>query len=243
MSTSHLLAVAVSTVLLAASCGSDGAVRSERDAAIDPSFDLLQTSVTVDGEDFVFRSRVVASAGAQVPEAVGSLHDAPVWSYVWPTSLDSTSVGFDPAQGILALAATAHPDFDDTPLYDENGDGDLTNDGADWHVHWVVLTQDDSCGGGLSVKGIPEGDEPRLPSTWPGLPILLDSPDLSPVIDNKTIEIRVPQSDIGNAEDFTFDGVTSGLRVSTSPHDPLLCVEVVFDVASGDLSLPGSLDQ
>ncbi len=243
MSISHLLAVAATTVLLAASCGTDGAVQSEKDTAIDSSFDLLETSVAVDGEDFVFRSQVVASAGAQVPEAIGSLDHAPVWSYVWPTSLDSMSVGFDATQGILALAATAHPDFDDTPLYDENGDGDLANDGADWHVHWVVLIQDDSCGGGLSVKGIPEGDEPQLPSTWPGLPILIDSPNLSPVIDKETIEIRVPQSGIGNPADFTFDGVTSGLRVSTSPHDPLLCVEVVFDVASGDLSLPGSLNQ
>ena len=43
--------------------------------------------------------------------------------------------------------------------------------------------------------------------------------------------------------DFNFDGVTSGLRVSTTPHDPLLCVEAGFDVASGDLSLPGIVNQ
>jgi hypothetical protein len=40
--------------------------------------------------------------------------------------------------GILALAVTAHPDFDDTPLFDENADGDPANDGKSWHSHWVV---------------------------------------------------------------------------------------------------------
>ena len=36
-----------------------------------------------------------------------------------------------------------------------------------------------------------------------------------------------------------FDGVMAGLRVNADLHAPLLCVVNVFDVASGDLSLPG----
>ena len=56
------------------------------------------------------------------------------------------------------------------------------------------------------------------------------------------MEIRVPAAALGNVTDFAFDGVTSGLRVSASPHHPLLCVEAVFDIASGDLSLPGTVD-
>lgn len=40
-----------------------------------------------------------------------------------------------------------------------------------------------------------------------------------------------------------FDGVTAGLRVNASAHAPLLCVVDVFDVASGDLSLPGRANQ
>ena len=32
-----------------------------------------------------------------------------------PTSLDPSVVGFDKGAGILAMAATSHPDFDDTP--------------------------------------------------------------------------------------------------------------------------------
>ncbi len=46
-----------------------------------------------------------------------------------PTTLDSSVIGFDGKKGIVALALTAHPDFDDTPLYDENNDGNLANDG------------------------------------------------------------------------------------------------------------------
>lgn len=256
MSRSRLLALTLVVPLLAAACGSDsadeasdedhdhpGAVLSDESADVEPSFDLLQTSIGVDGGDFVFRSQVVAEAGAELPEAVGSLDQAAVWSYVWPTSLDSATVGFAAAQGILALAATAHPDFDDTPLYDENGDGDVGNDGAGWHAHWVVLVEAEACGGGLAVKDIPEGDTPALPATWPELPILIDSPDLTPLIGSDTVEVRVPRADLGAPDDFSFDGVTSGLRVSTSPHDPLLCVDAVFDIASGDLSLPGTIDR
>ncbi len=117
-------------------------------------------------------------SGAQKPAAHGSLGGAPVYAYVWPTSLDPSSVGFEAESGILALAATSHPDFDDTPLYDENGDGDLANDGDLWHSHWVVLTGNEACGeGALAVKDIAEGTAPKLPLTWPGLPIFIDSLD------------------------------------------------------------------
>ena len=37
------------------------------------------------------------------------------------------------------------------------------------------------------------------------------------------------------------DGVTSALRVNEHIHAPLLCVTDIFDIASGDLSLPGVL--
>jgi len=36
--------------------------------------------------------------------------------------------------------------------------------------------------------------------------------------------------------------VTATLTVDTTPDTPLLCVTGIFDVASGDLSLPGRLD-
>jgi len=55
------------------------------------------------------------------------------------------------------------------------------------------------------------------------------------------VQVRLPLRDIGAPSDFRFDGVTSSLQVNASVHDPLLCINRVFDVASGDLSLPGSV--
>jgi hypothetical protein len=181
-------------------------------------------------------------AGADTPEAVGRLAGAPVWSYVWPTSLDSATVGFEGGTGILAMAATSHPDFDDTPLYDEDGDGDAANDGLLWHSHWVVLTPTEACGpGALAVRDIPEGESPAMPATWPGLPIFIDSPEERPVLDGATIDITVALPEGTDLSAVSYDGVTSALRVNESVHAPLLCVTDVFDVASGDLSLPGRL--
>ena len=61
--------------------------------------------------------------------------------------------------------------------------------------------------------------------------------------DAETIEIAVAFDDIGAVETVGFDGVTAGLRVNADVHAPLLCVTDVFDVASGDLSLPGKVNQ
>ena len=182
------------------------------------------------------------SAGAEVPEAAGAVGGAEVLSYVWPTSLDPSAVGFEGGTGILALAATSHPDFDDTPLYDENGDGDPANDGVIWHSHWVVLTPTEACGpGALAVRDIPEGETPQLPATWPGFPIFLDSPGFSPVFDGPEIAVTAAFGRDVALEGAAYDGVTAALRVNANIHAPLLCVTDVFDVASGDLSLPGKL--
>ncbi|HET6788398.1 MAG TPA: hypothetical protein VFH49_10585, partial [Aquabacterium sp.] len=176
------------------------------------------------------------------PTRSGKLAGSQVFSYVWPTSMDPAVVGFEAKSGILALAVTSHPDFDDTPLFDENGDGQAANDGQVWHSHWVVLQADEACGkGALKVVDIPEGSKPRLPKTWPGLPILIDSPGWSPLISRDTVEVRVPFDDITVLQAARFDGVTAALRVNASVHNPLLCVVNVFKVASGDLSLPGKV--
>ena len=152
-------------------------------------------------------------------------------------------MGFEPNAGILALAVTAHADFDDTPLFDENGDNNPGNDGDVWHSHWVVLGPDARCGEGkLGVVDIPEGTSPRLPATWPGLPILIDSPGWDPTFDNDVVEVKVAFSGADKIAGVGYDGVTAGLRVNESVHAPLLCVVDVFDVASGDLSLLGKVD-
>lgn len=215
-------------------------VTSPADSSKVASFDILSAEVTRTDNTLTFRMTISGTAGADTPAPVGALAGAPVQAYVWPTSLDPATVGFEAGTGILALAATSHPDFDDTPLYDENGDGDMANDGLDWHSHWVVLTPSEACGpGALSVRDIPEGTAPQMPKTWPGLPIFIDSPEAKPVFDGPAVSVAI---DVAGAEGATYDGVTSALRVNADMHAPLLCVTDVFDVASGDLSLPGKID-
>ncbi|NHZ64659.1 hypothetical protein [Massilia genomosp. 1] len=210
--------------------------------AVNAPFDIVHTRIAREGRTAVFHIAVSGKAGQSRPSATGKLAGSSVFSYVWPTSLDPSVVGFDKGAGILAFAVTSHPDFDDTPLYDENGDGKLDNDGDLWHSHWVVLKADEACGkGALKVVDIPAGATPALPKTWPGLPLLIDSPGYSPVFKESTLEVRVPFDDVGVLTDASFDGVTAALRVNASVHSPLLCVANVFKVASGTLSLPGKV--
>ena len=210
--------------------------------AIDPAFDIVEMGATSDGRLLTFAMAVAGRAGSVKPVPIGQLAGAKVQAYVWPTNMDPARVGFDPESGILALAITAHPDFDDTPLFDEDQDGDPANDGANWHSHWVVLTPNEACGAGaLSVQDIPDGTNPKMPATWPGLPIYIDSPGFSPVLEAEEMTLIVAFADESTVETLSYDGVTSALRVNQNVHAPLLCVVDVFDVASGDLSLPGKL--
>lgn len=219
----------------------EGAIASPIDPATLASFDIVAAHVHRSGDTVTFHMTTAGVAGADTPTPTGGVGGAPVWSYVWPTSLDPSVVGFDRGAGILAMAATNHPDFDDTPLFDENADGDRANDGGTWHSHWVVLAPTEACGpGALAVKDIPEGATPNLPATWPGFPILLDSPGYTPVFDGP--EIRIDAAIKGGAVGAAYDGVTSALKVNQSIHAPLLCVTDVFDIASGDLSLPGRVE-
>ncbi len=221
-----------------------GGISSAPAKATSAPFDLVHTRIRTEGNVAVFHIAVSGNAGASRPARSGKLAGSRVFSYVWPTSLDPATVGFEAASGILAFAVTAHPDFDDTPLFDENGDGDAANDGDLWHSHWVVLTPDEACGkGALKVVDIPQGSKPRLPKTWPGLPLLIDSPGWQPRFARDTLEVRVPFDDIGAVRAARYDGVAAALRVNASVHSPLLCVSDVFKVASGDLSLPGVVSE
>lgn len=203
---------------------------------------MLHVKVVTDGNDLVFQQEVRGKVGAKSPNKKGKLVGAEVYSYVWPTKLNSSTVGFEKDSGILALELTIHPDFDDTPLYDEDedGDGNKKNDGDKWHSHWVVLVPDNACGEGhLKVKDIPHDKSPKMPKTWPGLPIFIDSPGYKFSMKDSEVLVRVPLKEIGFPKQFSFDGVSAGLRVNQQVHAPLLCVTNVFDIGSGNLSLPG----
>jgi hypothetical protein len=204
------------------------------------AFDLVKTSVRRNGDKLVFTEQVRGRAGSVKPEPVGQFAGSSVLSYVWPISLDASTVGFTEDSGVLALAATSHPDFDDTPLVDENRNGKKDDDGGLWHAHWVVLVPDTTRpDGALKVRDILPGEKPQLPKTWPGAPIYLDSPSYPTRLTGRTVKIDVPLRALGFPKEFSYDGVTSALKVNADLHDPLLRVENVFDVASGDLSLPG----
>ena len=210
-----------------------GAIEAPRGNARIADFDIVRAAISIEGESAVFRIQVAGRAGETRPAETGRFEGSAVHAYVWPTSLDTAVVGFEPGQGILALAVTFHPDFDD------NAPGRERNRHV-WHSHWVVLGPDDACGpGALKVRDIPAGAQPRLPGDWPGVPLLLSSPDLPPHLLGSTVEVRVPVAGLPGLRTTRFDGVTAGLRVNANLHAPLLCVAEVFDIASGDLSLPG----
>ena len=208
---------------------------SEVDPGKVAAFDITSGAATTDGRLTTFIMEVAGIAGSQKPVSIGQVAGSKVEAYVWPTNLDPSVVGFDPQSGTLALAITAHPDFDETPLFDENRDGDPDNDGADWHSHWVVLVDEAACGAGLKVRDVSPGVD-LLPATAPYFPIALDSPGMSPILDGRVARVTVP---VGDTTSMSFDAVTAELQVSEKEEVPLLCVTGVHDVASGDLSLPG----
>lgn len=231
-----LALILFTSVLVAQGQHEDSRFKSSKDLAI------TNTSVTFDDrlDQLIFSIEVEGEAGASVPKAVGQLDGAPVLGYVFPTSLKPTDVGFGSTEGIVALALTSHPDFDDTPLWDENSDKDFANDGVIWHPHWVVLNEDKRVAGGLSVKQFnPEKEKVLLPPTNPGMPMYMDSPGFPVITKGKTIRVVVPAYRMNHRTDFSFDAVTAYMQVNGSKKDlPMLGVYAVYSVASGDLSLP-----
>lgn len=236
------LSAALASSALAHGPNDHGGITSPENPHVLAAWDLVHARVTTEGNQVIFHLHTRGKPGTVLPGTVGTFAGSQVLAYVWPTSLDPATVGFEPQAGILAFAVTSHPDFDDTPLFDEDGDGRVDNDGGRWHSHWVVLVKDDACGkDALKVKDIPPGVKPRLPRTWPGAPILLDSPGWSPSFDAKGVTVRVPFDDVGVVQGARFDAVTAALRINGNLHAPLLCVTDIYKVLSGDLSLPGKV--
>lgn len=221
-----------------------GAAQTPEASPVALSPDLVITEATVshltDLDLLVFSQEVEGVAGGTVPEAAGQLDGAPVLAYVFPTTLPPEAVGFKDIEGILALVVTSHPDFDDTPLWDENMDGIYDNDGTVYHTHWVVIGPDERVPGGLAVLEVASnGPAEVLPPTNPGMPIYLDSPGFAVRLNGPTLDVIVPVERVNGMTEFNYDAVTAYLQVNTSNPDlPMLGVYQVYSVLSGDLSLP-----
>ncbi|MEM6996221.1 MAG: hypothetical protein AAF721_37285 [Myxococcota bacterium] len=211
-----------------ASAELEGFQLSDAAAQYDPTIDTFVFSMTVSGV-----------AASHVPTPAGQVDGAPVLGYVFPTDIPPQTVGFAGAEGTLALAVTSHPDFDDTPLWDENLDRDFGNDGGTYHVHWVVLAEDEQSGAGLSV---PSADPAALPRTAP-MPMYLDSPGYHAFAVGDAVHVLVPGWHLAGVDRLAFDAVTARMQVDASAERPVLRVEEVFDILSGDLSLPRSVSR
>lgn len=226
-------AIAAGTAALWLTAAAAHSIEAAPSEAVQAAFDIVETTIVTKGDTAVFTTRVRGEAGKDKPDATGKFEGSSVYAYVWPTSLNSGEIGFDKDQGIVALAVTFHPDFDDAAFGAKNR--------HIWHPHWVVLAKDEACGAGLKVIDIPEGTKPKVPETWPGVPLLIDSPDYPTSFKDETVDVEIPLSLIGGIKGASFDGVTAGLKVNGNLHAPLLCVSNVFKVASGNLSLPGKV--
>lgn len=227
------LVLAAGVLCCTSASASAHSIKAPPAEAVQASFDIIETTIVTRGDTAVFTTRVRGEAGKDKPDATGKFEGSSVYAYVWPTSLDSGEIGFDQGQGIVALAVTFHPDFDDAANGGKNRHV--------WHPHWVVLAEDKACGGGLKVVDIPEGTNPKVPETWPGVPLLIDSPEYPTTFKSDTVDVEIPLALIGGISGASYDGVTAGLKVNGNLHAPLLCVSDVFKVASGNLSLPGKV--
>ncbi len=214
----------------------------EKETFNDENLQIVEASVTHDSDiaSTIWEIKVQGNAGSTTPNPAGQLHGAPVLGYVFPTTLKPTDVGFNETEGILALALTSHPDFDDTPLWDENNDRAYDNDGIIWHPHWVVLQKDERAAGGLSVKQFNKEDKTvTLPPTNPGMPMYMDSPGFQVITKGSSIKVVIPDYRMNHQTNFTFDAVSVYMEVNTEIKDkPLLGVYEVYSILSTDLSLP-----
>lgn len=210
--------------------------------SINQNFNLTSATATYndDLEQIEMTVSVAGIAGGTIPKPIGKQDGATVLGYVFPTNLNSNDVGFGNTEGIVAMALTSHPDFDDTPLWDENNDKNYKNDGAVWHSHWVLLVNDSRVEGGLSVKEFKKGDmNVQLPPTNPGMDMYMDSPGYQVVKNKNSMTVVIPKAFVNNKTTFKFDAVSARMKVNTSDSSlPLLGVYEIYEILSEDLSMP-----
>src|SRR5688572_6120783 len=68
-------------------------IAAEPTKAVQAPFDVVHTKISTEGNTAVFHMAVSGRAGATRPARSGKLAGSAVFSYVWPTSLDPSTVG------------------------------------------------------------------------------------------------------------------------------------------------------
>lgn len=221
------LALAFATLGEAASIDAESAAPGDSGKHVSPSFDILGADIIRYEEGVIFRMRVRGDAGKEKPSPAGDLRGSKVFAYAWPTTLNSDAVGFPPDQGIVALAVTFHPDFDDE-VGAENRDR--------WHAHWLVIEKDAACDGAYKVKdALAEGENRTLP-------VMMSTPELPVRVEGEIVETIVPTMALHAIAGTNFDGMTMQLQVNSTSTKPALCVTTLYDTASHDFSLPGEVE-
>lgn len=218
------------------------AARTAVPTSAEPSLDVTAADATYLPalDTYVMTVDVARNAATLHPEAAGQVHGAPVLGYVFVTNIPPAAVGFAGVEGTLVVAVTSHPDFDDTPLWDENMNRNYGDDGAAYHVHWAVLVEDAASPAGLSVPS--QTDPTQLPPTAP-MPMYLDSPGYHAFASGERLTVMVPAWHLRGVMEFSFDALTAIMRVDASGEAPTLRVVEIFDILSGDLSLPKSVQR
>lgn len=211
--------------------------------ASDDSIALAGADVTYvdEFESLIFTIKTKGNIATKAIPALGKLDGAPALGYVFPTTLAIENVGFkNLPDATLALAVTIHPDFDDTPLWDEDNNNNFKDDGAVYHTHWVALVKDTNSSAGLSIPFT--NDSSNLPPTAP-MPMYLDSPNFHAYAKGNLLRVIVPLQRVNGVKDFNFDAVIAGMNVDLSGEGPTLRVNQVHGVLSKTLSLPFTVQE
>ncbi|HZR80773.1 MAG TPA: hypothetical protein VFD92_06730 [Candidatus Binatia bacterium] len=231
-----LAALALASRAIAQDAEESGVAATAPDQTDDLDVATAHVTLLADLDLLVFEQEVKGTAGGTVPKRRGAVNGAAVLAYLFPTTLAPDEVGFGGKDGIVTLAVTSHPDFDDTPLWDETGNRKLDDDGAAWHAHWLLLVPDRRAAGGFRVR---ENDAAgAVPSTAPAMPIAIDSPGFAVVMHGSTLRVLVPADRVQKDTNFTFDAMTAYLQMSSAPGTPALGVYRVYDSLSGAGKMP-----
>jgi hypothetical protein len=202
-----------------------------------PNLEILSTKAIYnqDLKELVLSMKVKGKAGATTPDSLGQINGAGILSYLFTTDLKAEDIGFGKTEGIVALALTSHPDFDFSPLWDENNNGVYNDDGRSWQSHWIILVKEARVGGGYAVKELNKEDQTiKFPKTAASnVPIYMDSPGFQVVIKDHMIKVIIPSYRINNKIDFKFNAMTCYMTYNVSdPNLPMLGIRNIYYTAS-----------